>query len=367
MAADVDQLGKMSDQHMLQLTGLVASLVKMIAALWGDFSPARDAEKVTAIAARSATLIMQATSQTRLLNRAYQTQVLKAMGTKMPTLPKLVNTYPRANTNPLEVYARPAQTFIWELSQGNTVEEAKQAASDRLETLVDTDLMLADRDEQDRVYRAVPAIIGYRRVVHPELAVKSHMSCGLCIVASQNFYRSGELKPLHGDCHCDTLPITGTGEYARQDPGLELNKDDLKTIYAAAGSTYAADLKNVRIAVTEHGELGPMLIKAGDHFRTPEEAGRKPYVKQTPQTVLSQHLAAIDDASSKLATAQHALADLNEQLKGQTLDYDRLTTEQSQLVDQRTTLTQQSKYLSDYLAALNAALGQIKADAGAAA
>ncbi len=50
---------------------------------------------------------------------------------------------------------------------------------------------------------------------------------------------------------------------AGADVGARLNREDLQRIYAAAGSTAAADLKRTRVQVNEHGELGPVLTVRG--------------------------------------------------------------------------------------------------------
>lgn len=98
-----------------------------------------------------------------------------------------------------------------------------------------------------RVYRDAPvgssrdAIRGYRRVVHPEISQGG--ACGLCMVASTQFYHIPDLRPVHQRCHCDVVPVTRDS-----DPGSSMNKLDLGDLYeAAANSTNAVDLKRVRV------------------------------------------------------------------------------------------------------------------------
>jgi len=110
-------------------------------------------------------------------------------------------------------------------------------------------------------------------------------SCGLCIVASDRIYGRGDLMPLHGRCHCLVAPIVGD-----VDPGRELNGDDLSALYkgaAVAGrqsSTDGRDLKKVRVQVNEHGELGPVLVRQGASFVSPDEAKQRYRSTRTAST-----------------------------------------------------------------------------------
>jgi hypothetical protein len=354
MAADPNKIGNLSNHHMSQLDKLVSSLVKVLLALWGDFGQARDQTFVNGVAAASARQVASATLAARKLNRSYQTQVLREMGVTKLDLPKLANPYPRYDVTPLEVYSRPAKEFTWQLHLGLSVDEAAAEAIDRLEHLAQTDLYTADRDEAHTVLSSVPQVIGWRRVIHPERAEKSHASCGLCVVAANQFYKTDELKPLHGDCHCDTVPAFG-----KDDPGFELNKDDLQAIYAAAGGTSAEQLVQTRIAVQENGELGPILVKKGDHFRTPEEVGRKPYEKPTAESLKESNQKYLRETNEKLAAAQKELDDLDGQYTladQRAFDFDHLTPEQQRFIDRRAQITQAINSLQQYANALTTQL-----------
>jgi len=346
MATTADRLAAISNRHAQQRDSIVEKLLKLLLGLWGDFAVARDPDQVTALAARSATLVSSATSRMRLQTRSYNASVMRELGQKL-TLPTSINPYPRANTSPLEVYGRPAHQFIYELSQGATVDDASAAAADRLEDIVQQDLAVVDRDESQRIYEENPVIVGYRRVIHPELA-KDGMSCGLCIVASDQWYGSDDLMPIHDHCHCLPMPIV-----QGDDPGKQLNRDDLDKLYAAAGGTFGEQLKEVRVSVNEHGELGPVLVKKGNHFRTPEEAGRPAYKNPTSENLRQQNAANIAEATKNLDEAAAELEQLQKQIPAG-LNYNRLTDDMSALVDRRTTLTQMTKNLRDYIAMLQA-------------
>lgn len=110
-----------------------------------------------------------------------------------------------------------------------------------------------------------PDIIGYRRLIHPELSESG--TCGLCIAAADRIYRTSELMPIHAHCKC-TVGLIITGQ---ADVGLGLNRAQLRELYTLAGGTGKAKLAKVRYRRNRHGELGPVLGFAQDNFRGPEE------------------------------------------------------------------------------------------------
>lgn len=174
---------------------------------------------------------------------------------------------------PADVWGRLPDAYRYQVvSQGVSERQALRRVLQRAEAVADTDMTLATRAQTRRALLArleagVP-VTGYRRVLRPELSQTG--PCGLCVVAADRVYSIIELLPLHDRCKCDVLPIVGD-----LDPGLSLNRDDLNRLYQAAGGTTAgAALKRVRVAITEHGELGPVLVDADHNFRGPREVAR---------------------------------------------------------------------------------------------
>lgn len=163
------------------------------------------------------------------------------------------------------VLRRPAALFRYVQSQGGL--DAAQQASQRLDSLIDDNLMLAQRLAQQQVLaqavnlddggnhrgRNAPKITGYRRVIHPELSRGG--TCGMCIAASDRLYKIAELLPIHAHCKCTIAAVTD--EY---DPADDLNAVDLNALYKDAGGNTVAHLKRTRYRVDEHGELGPVLV-----------------------------------------------------------------------------------------------------------
>lgn len=175
-------------------------------------------------------------------------------------------------------YGRAADLFRREIAEGKTEDQARDKALLRIATVAETDVMLAVREQWRASGKNIPGIRGYRRILHPEQSKTG--PCGLCVVAADRIYRVAELAAIHDLCCCEVLPIIG-----EQDPGIELNAADLRAIYEAAGGTggektvvvdgvrkhVSPGLKKIRVALAEHGELGPVLVDASQHFRGPRE------------------------------------------------------------------------------------------------
>lgn len=129
---------------------------------------------------------------------------------------------------------------------------------------------LAARNQASATLKAAAdrdLIIGYRRVLHPELARGG--DCGLCIADSTRIFKADHLMALHPGCHCVPLPVTRTS-----DPGAAINDADLGRIYGDAHGDSAAKLRSTRYRVDEHGEVGPVLRPADEPIRTAAQARR---------------------------------------------------------------------------------------------
>lgn len=163
------------------------------------------------------------------------------------------------------VMNRPARAHRWAESQGADPDTAAQAAIDRLDVIIEDNLMLAQRlAEAEMLAKAVnldaprAPVIGYRRIIHPELSRTG--VCGLCLAASDRIYNVETLRPIHDRCKCTVAAVT-----TRFDPADELNKVDLQRLYGEAGGTSGVLLKRTRYQVSEHGELGPVLKPAAGY------------------------------------------------------------------------------------------------------
>ena len=254
-------------RHTAQRQSITLELLKALLGLWGGFNDFDDPLLVHGKSARSATLTDVALSRIRRSARSYATAVLRDHDAMPRGFRPQVDLYPRSGATMTSVYSRPARTYAWEVYQGHAPSDALTQAKLRMKQIAEADVAAAERDELNALWQMSSKTIGWRRIIHPERSATG--TCGLCIVAATRLYSMDELKELHGGCECTELPV-----FAGSDPGLKLNQDDLKAIYAAAGSTSAEDLRNTRVTVREHGELGPILVLEGDQWRDVTEVNR---------------------------------------------------------------------------------------------
>lgn len=298
MASDDEKYKLLVQTYAQQHNEVVGSLMRTLLRIWLPFLWWGRPDMVNAAAAASTVHVDAATRQARRVARAFMIRQLALMDAMPETLPPIEDVYVRSGTPIVEVYKRPARQLEHRIREDKkkleeetgepqpwpdrVSDEQWKTFTDRLTSIVTDDLAAVARDEAQKVMWAAPKIVGYRRIIHPEFSATG--TCGLCVVASTRFYTKSELMPLHDKCKCTVSPIT-----ANRDLGLKLNDEDLARIYDAAGSTYAEDLKHIKVQVRENGELGPILTRQGGAFRDVNTVNRSskrtkytPYKPVTP-------------------------------------------------------------------------------------
>lgn len=238
-----------------------------------------DHDQIADVSARAGSVVRASAQTAATFSDAYLLRVLRDMlGPGARTSGTLRVDAPLRIGVPTwgSIYGRVADTVRFEVSKGKTLDDAVQIGLDRADAMVRTDLGLARRTQYQRSLESNPRVIGYRRVIHPELSKTG--TCGLCIAAADRTYRKSELLPLHDRCKCTVLPVTSA-----DDPGQRLNASDISyaEAIAAAGGNTARELKEVRVRYDWHGELGPTLTDASHRSADPgrlrqlrEERGR---------------------------------------------------------------------------------------------
>lgn len=182
-----------------------------------------------------------------------------------PEAPAHEETVSHKETEPDKLFERAAEKYRYERSVGKDHTEANDLAEQKIVDLVDTNLLLSARLAQQQTLKLVQdkddRVIGYRRLIHPELSKGG--VCGMCVAAADRVYKVEELRPIHARCQCTVSPVT-----KEHDPGYTLNQDDLDRLYdhaaeAAPGvrKTSAAALKRPRYKIHHHHEYGPILTK----------------------------------------------------------------------------------------------------------
>ncbi len=253
------QRARLSEQLTAALTALFASLGS-----WRD----ADADRF----ARQAVPLVQGAQQALAgLVSAYLAQRLSeqtGQSVLAPAIPTSTVTGLRG-ADAAEVYRRPFRELWAALANGKSLPQAIEQGRARLVELADGDLQTtyahANQAGMERFPEPVrPA--GWRRVLQGE------SSCALCVLASTHRYTIADLNPIHPHCDCTVEPIYGRDEVRAADDAM------LERVHQAAAeltgqtdrSGRKTDYRQIQIT-HEHGELGPMLARPGDHFTGPSE------------------------------------------------------------------------------------------------
>lgn len=150
----------------------------------------------------------------------------------------------RNGTPPEIVYRRPFVTYWGALKDGHSWEDALQMGQDRATSAAETDVQLAMRATLREVGERDDLILGYRRVPDGD-------ACEFCRLIAGQRYTVRDLMPVHNHCGCgvDVITAANRDEFTgRRENDLELPPE---------------------VAIHEHGELGPVITDAHDHFTGP--------------------------------------------------------------------------------------------------
>ena len=186
---------------------------------------------------------------------AYLAKVISGMTGRAATLAGVIST-----STPLRIglasweeeYLRLGAEVRYQRFLGKDADRALLIALQRAGAMIRMDLALARRSQSLATFGVNSAVIGWRRVIHPELSKGG--TCGLCVAASGVLYGPREPMPLHDRCKCEPVPVTRT-----QDPGAAMNARD------------SVDLEAQPYRIEQNGELGPILVRQGDTFRGPDQ------------------------------------------------------------------------------------------------
>lgn len=252
------------DAHSLSRKLLEDRAARAVEALAKGFDGWYDHDAITAMTQQIVKVTEAAQRQTASVTEAYLQRVASEVfaGSVRPS--GLIDPATlREGVSHAGAYGRLADQYRFQASTGVNVSLVQQAAVARAAKMARTDMDLAFR-AQSRNFMVKNRVDGYRRIIRPELAKTG--TCGLCIAASDRTYYRGDLLPIHTLCNCNVLPIKNG-----KDPGRDVNREDLERLYDDGGSTYAKDLISTKYVINEHGEIGPVLGRAGDNFRGPTD------------------------------------------------------------------------------------------------
>lgn len=246
---------------------LRAETVRRVLAVWDAYGGVSDADAERFVRA-VVPIVEGAQVATAGLNAGYVATLVRAELGSAPSFAASDVTGLRGVPTD-EVYLRAIVAARTASSRGVRLAEALSAGRLRAESLVGTDLALAQREATMQVLGQDDRIVGYRRVL-------TGLSCAFCATASTQRYSTEDLMPIHNNCDCGVVPIIGLS-----DPGRVMNRqlvDDLKSAARTTGDEQYWKARHLtvdedgtvnlpEVKVRQHGELGPVLT-AKDHIFT---------------------------------------------------------------------------------------------------
>lgn len=259
---DVQAVARAVDAHSRARTDLQDRVQRVVLRMVRSFGGWYDHAEITALTRAVVRQVEAGQRATAVVTDAYLSRVSEEiLGRRMLPVGAVDPSRLREGVTHEGAYGRLADQYRYQESLGAPRSAILDAVLARAGAMVATDLQLAFTHQTAR-FSDVRGWDAWRRVLRPEMSKTG--VCGLCIAASDQFYSRGDLLPLHSACHCSVLPVKGD-----DDPGRALNREDLDRLYDEAGSTKAEDLIRTKYRVEKNGEIGPVLVREGHHFRGP--------------------------------------------------------------------------------------------------
>jgi len=246
---------------------------------WRSLGQYRDAD-VARFKKLVVPVIQAQQSKMARLTAAFQSEVGKQRGDDVPMvlLDRVEVMEPRGISSS-ELYQRPAVTLYTELAAGGSFAGAVAKSENRLRQIVSTDMQLVKTKQSDRSLSA-GGFTYYRRTL------TGTEDCALCVIASTQRYRVGNLLPIHPGCNCGVDKVAANWDPGQiLDPELlqdthgkisrELGASDSGARDLGIGKTvqYSDSLRNADftelIVTRQHGEIGPSLVWRADRFTGP--------------------------------------------------------------------------------------------------
>lgn len=268
IAQPLDHAVALTRANLAAKAKLRAQTVATITGIWDRMGSWRGPD-VDGFAAQVVPLVAGAQRTVAATTDAYLAQVLTLAGADpgKPIDPAQFTGAAVRNVDPAVEWKRPGLEVWSALADGMNLPTAVGRGRARAQSLASTDLQLASTNAAQARLESSPHVVGYQRI-----PTGSH-SCALCLVASTQRYHRGELMPIHPGCSCDVSPIIGA-----TDPARVINSDLLERTRSTIRAQFGADVNvndpailRSHIVVHQHGEYGPTLTDAGDHFAGPAQ------------------------------------------------------------------------------------------------
>lgn len=253
---DLDTLNRLAEAYDAQVHAIRTQITRFGESYWDSLPHYRTSaveDMIEAITPR----VTAGQLRTADLTRAYLAQCARELGWKVLLPPidqdEIIDA---RGVDPRTVYRRPAVDVYTALAAGKPLPQAAAEGRLRLTQLIGGDMQLAKVHASRQSMRAYPAAGQYYRRV-----LTGRENCALCVVASTQRYRRGDLMPIHPGCDCGVQPLP---------PGLAVNQvideDLLEQVHQITADRLGVSDRDGRtpdyrklLTVSEHGEYGPTL------------------------------------------------------------------------------------------------------------
>lgn len=222
-------------------------VVAALTDIWQDL-PAHNRENLDEWLSRALPAVRTAQNASVALTNAYIASAMDR-GPLALDLSQLVGAGVRNGTPPQEVYERPFVTLWSKLGAGADFERASSAALARATGTATLDVQLSMRATADAIDDLDSNLYGYRRVANPAACAFCKQVDGAYVKASAGFAYA-----LHSGCGCGLEPNT------------EPHRGAVELADGSEVRAYQFGPLNESVAVREHGEVGAVLVGAGERF-----------------------------------------------------------------------------------------------------
>ena len=258
----------------VRLRGLAQSAVDEVFAQMVTFH-AGDVDRMAELLAPVAEAAQQ---NMAFVTEAYLSQSLDAYGAPVAPGPAVdVSSVALRDVDARTLFARSGPTMWDGLKRGDSAEEAKRLGLQRVGKQMATNVQLAKTHTARSSLGRSDGVVGWRRVLN------GPKNCALCVIASTQRYKRGDLAPIHPACDCSVTPIVGD-----KDPGWVIDPVTLESAHNAIkdqfgsndGGARAINVRDVEkdvlryrdvMLVRQHGEIGPVLSWEKHSFYKPTD------------------------------------------------------------------------------------------------
>lgn len=229
----------LAQAHIAAEATLRSVTIRAVENLWASL-PAYNRENLDEWLSRVVPVVLAAQRQSVTITEAYLARALdrRPLGLDVAEVVGSI----RGGVSPDEVYGRPFVTIWTALGNGTPYADAMAAGLARATGTAAMDVQMAMRAAADAVDAADETMFGYQRVADPG-------ACDFCQEVDGAYVKGsdGFVMALHNNCGCGLEPLTEPHPRAVHLPdGTQVRP-------------YQYGPLNDKVAVHDHGELGPVL------------------------------------------------------------------------------------------------------------